>query len=519
MSPLSEKIKKNPSLGWIMFLGTVVIVFVLGLFASSIMERRAEAVFVYTPNVEHSQFEPRNEVWGKNFPLEYQSYMQTEQSDFQSKYNGGAMIDMLEVDPRLVVLWAGYGFSKDYNQGRGHYFAVEDIRNSLRTGAPVGGAKSPMPNTCWACKSPDVPRVMNQMIEEAGGNFQQGVANFYKGTWEEKGHEIVNFIGCADCHDAETMNLRVSRPALIEAFERQGKDINKASHQEMRSLVCAQCHVEYYFNKETVPGSPYLTLPWDNGMSVEAMEEYYDDMEFKDWTHKLSKAPMLKAQHPGYEVYLTGVHAKRGVSCADCHMPYKSEGGVKYTNHHIQSPLNNVANSCQVCHRQETGDLLADVYERQDRIIGNRDRLEELLVHAHVEAKKAWELGATEDQMKDILMDIRHAQWRWDYAAASHGGSFHSPVEIGRVISTGIDIAQEGRLKLARLFAAMGHNETVPYPDISTKDKAQKFIGLDREKMEEQKDQFLKEVVPEWLKQAEERESEYVVKAPSGKNI
>ena len=162
---------------------------------------------------------------------------------------------------------------------------------------------------------------------------------------------------------------------------------------------------------------------------------------------------MLKAQHPGYEIYMTGLHAKRGVSCADCHMPYKSEGGVKYTNHHLQSPLNNMANSCQVCHREETESLIQDVYERQTRIIENRDKLEELIVRAHVEAKFAWDKGATEAQMKDILQDIRDGQWRWDYAAASHGASFHSPVEIGRVVSTGIGIAQEARIKLARLLA------------------------------------------------------------------
>jgi nitrite reductase (cytochrome c-552) len=405
------------------------------------------------------------------------------------------MIDMLEVDPRLVVMWAGYGFAKDYNQGRGHVYAIDDLRNSLRTGGPTGDDDGPMPSTCWTCKSPDVPRVM----------AEKGVAEFYSGKWARLGAEVVNPIGCADCHDEKTMNLRVSRPALVEAYERMGKDITKASHQEMRSLVCAQCHVEYYFDKNKVKGSAYLTFPWDKGMSVEAMEKYYDEKGFKDWTHALSKAPMLKAQHPGYEVYLTGVHADRGVSCADCHMPYKSEGGQKFTDHKIQSPLNNVANSCQVCHREETEKLVQNVYERQDKIIENRDKLEELIVRAHVEAKKAWDLGATEEQMKDILTGIRHAQWRWDYAAASHGGSFHSPVEIGRVITTGVTIAQETRLKLARLFATLGFNEEVPYPDISTKEKAQKFIGLPVEKLKQQKKEFQKNLVPQWDKKAKER--------------
>ena len=488
--------EKRPWLPWLLFFVTIVVVFVLGILASSIVERRAEASFVNLPRVEISDFEPRNEVWGENYPREFQSYYQTSDTSFASKYNGGAMIDMLEIDPRLVVLWAGYGFSKDYNQGRGHYFAVTDVVNTLRTGAPVDDKTGPMPSTCWTCKSPDVPRLMNE----------HGVGEFYKGKWAKFGDEVVNPIGCADCHDPKTMNLRITRPALIEAFERQGKDITKASHQEMRSLVCAQCHVEYYFNKKTVDGANYLTFPWDKGMSVEAMEKYYDEMEFKDWTHKLSKAPMLKAQHPGYEVYLTGIHADRGVSCADCHMPYKSEGGQKFTDHKIQSPLNNVANSCQVCHRQETANLIANVYDRQDKIIENRDKLEELVVRVHVEAKKAWDVGATEDQMKDILMGIRHAQWRWDYAAASHGGSFHSPVETSRVIATGIDIVQETRVKLARLLAQLGHNEEVPYPDISTKAKAQEFIGLDMEKLSKEKKYFKENLVPQWIKEAQARE-------------
>ena len=122
------------------------------------------------------------------------------------------------------------------------------------------------------------------------------------------------------------MNLRISRPALIEAFQSMGKDITKASHQEMRSLVCAQCHVEYYFNKDKIEGVSYLIFPWQNGLTLEDMEKYYDNIGFSDWTHALSRTPMLKAQHPDYEVFQTGTHASRGVSCADCHMPFMSEG-------------------------------------------------------------------------------------------------------------------------------------------------------------------------------------------------
>lgn len=484
---------------WLLFSATVVIVLLLSLLANSIMSRKAESQFAYQPQTKINVNEPRNEVWGQNFPRQYQSFMRTQDTSFVTYLNGSKLKDALKEDPSLVVLWAGYGFSKDYNQPRGHSYAVTDIHNTLRTGGPTGPGTGPMPSTCWTCKSPDVPRLMNEI----------GIKEFYDGKWADKGAEIVNPIGCADCHNPKTMSLQISRPALIEAFQAMGKDINQATHQEMRSLVCAQCHVEYYFDKHQPgkEGTPYLTFPWKDGMAVEDMESYYDNMEFSDWTHGLSKAPMLKAQHPGYELYLTGVHAKRGVSCADCHMPYKAEGGQKFTDHQIRSPLANVANSCQVCHRQDKDKLIDDVYDRQAKIKKTQLELEKLLVRAHVEAAKAWELGASEAQMKDILQDIRHAQWRWDYSVASHGGSFHSPVEVSRIVSSATATAQESRIKLARLLAELGFKGEVPYPDISTKEKAQQFIGLDMAKLKEEKATFKENIIPQWLEQAKERES------------
>jgi nitrite reductase (cytochrome c-552) len=482
----------------VLFVITIIVVFLLGLLASSIVNRKSEAKYKYVPQVNISENEPRNEVWGENFPLEYQSSLQTLDTTFATFQGGSAKRDMLEEDPNLVILFAGYGFSKDYNQGRGHAYAVEDITNSLRTGGPKGKGDGPMPATCWTCKGPDVPRLMNEI----------GVAEFYSGKWADKGAEIVNTIGCADCHNPKTMKLQISRPALVEAFDAMGKDINNATHNEMRSLVCAQCHVEYYFDKK-LPGKegiPYLKFPWKNGTSVEAMEEYYDNIDFKDWTHKISRTPMLKAQHPGYETFMTGVHADRGVSCADCHMPYKSEGGQKFTDHHIQSPLNNTSNACQVCHREESKKLIANVYDRQRKSTENRLKLEGLLVRAHLEAKKCWDLGATEEQMKPILKDIRHAQWRWDYSAASHGASFHSPVEIGRVIGGGLVKAQEARVKLVRMLATLGHNKPIDMPDVSTKELAQKYIGLDMEKLKAEKAAFKKNLLPKWLEEAKARE-------------
>src|SRR5690554_5339263 len=214
MSSIRKITEKRPWLAWVLFLLTIAIVFLLGLLASSIVERRLEAAYVNVPRTPVSQFDPRNETWGENYPREFQSYYATADTSFASKYNGNVMIDMLERHPAMVVMWAGYLFSADYTQGRGHYYSLTDIQETLRTGAPKKPGDGPQPSTCWTCKSPDVPRLMNEM----------GVAAFYAQSWSEMGHEIANPIGCADCHDANTMNLTITRPALIEAFDRMGRD-------------------------------------------------------------------------------------------------------------------------------------------------------------------------------------------------------------------------------------------------------------------------------------------------------
>ena len=476
---ITDLIRKNPLIGWGIFLLTVIAVFLLGFLGSSIMERKTEAKFAYQMVNPIGENESRNEVWGENFPRQFERYKSTSDSDFASRHGGSVMIDMLERDPRMVVLWAGYAFARDYNQGRGHYRAIEDIRNSLRTGVS-------QPATCWACKSPDVVRLMKE----------KGNAEFYKDKWDHLGFEIVNPIGCLDCHDPKTMNLNITRPAFVEALSRQGKDIKDSTHQEMRSMVCAQCHAEYYFKGE----GKYLTFPWDKGMSVEDIEEYYDEINHVDWIHALSKAPMLKAQHPDYEIWDMGIHAQRGVACADCHMPYRTEGGVKFTDHKIQSPLNNIANSCQVCHRESEETLRQNVFERQDKILELRIRAEDALVRAHIEAKAAWDTGATEGEMKPILQLIRHAQWRWDYATASHGGPFHAPLETARILGSSIEKAQEARLLLSRVLSNHGIKDPIALPDIATKQKDQKFIGLDMEKLKAEKKIFLETIVPTWDK-------------------
>lgn len=467
----------------------MIVVFFLGLCVSALMERRAEVASIYNNRkTKMKGIVARNDLFRDDFPRQYQTWTETAQTDFKSEFNGSEAVDVLAQRPEMVILWAGYAFSKDYTTPRGHMHAIEDVTRTLRVGSPTVTGKEPQPATCWVCKSPDVPRMMQEL----------GVAEFYKNKWSAMGEEIVNPIGCSDCHDSETMNLHISRPALVEAFERQGRDISKATPQEMRSLVCAQCHVEYYFRGD----GKYLTFPWDKGFTMEDMEAYYDEHRYYDYIHTLSKAPILKAQHPDYEISQMGIHGQRGVSCADCHMPYKSEGGLKFSDHHIQSPLNMIDRTCQVCHRESEETLRNNVYERQRKANETRNRLEQELAKAHLEAQFAWQHGAKEEQMHEALQLIRQAQWRWDFGVASHGASFHAPQEIQRILSHGLDRAQQARLAIHKVLASNGYVGDVPLPDVSTKAKAQKYIGLDMEAEESAKEQFIHTTVPEWLAKA-----------------
>lgn len=475
--------------GWLLFGATMVIVFALGLVVSSLMERRSEVASVFNnKRVEITGIEARNDKFKDNYPREYQTWTETANTDFQSEFNGNVAVDVLAQRPEMVILWAGYAFAKDYSTPRGHMHAIEDIQRTLRTGSPHTADGGPQPSTCWTCKSPDVPRMMEAI----------GVDAFYNNKWAAFGDEIVNPIGCADCHEPENMNLQISRPALKEAFAAMGKDISKATPQEMRSLVCAQCHVEYFFKGD----GKYLTFPWEKGLTVEDMEAYYDESDYYDYLHALSKAPILKAQHPDYEIAQMGIHGQRGVSCADCHMPYKSEGGVKYSDHHIQSPLAMIDRTCQVCHRESEETLRNNVYDRQRKVNETRNRLEQELAKVHIEAQYAWEKGANESQMQETLKLIRQAQWRWDFGVASHGAAFHAPQEIQRILSHGLDKALQARLAVSKVLTAQGVTGDVPMPDISTKDKAQRYIGMDVDKEHTDKEKFMDTVVPQWIEKA-----------------
>ncbi len=472
---------------------SILIMVPLLLLAVSIKENKAEQATINdVPQIK--PFESKSAEYEKYYPRQYDSYMKTKKSD--------EIRDVLKEYPAAVVLWAGYGFSKDYNAPRGHYYALEDNINTLRTGGPIDAETGPMPTACWTCKSPDVPSLM----------AEKGETDFFTGQWARFGGDIVNPICCSDCHDNETIQLTVHRDYLKRALDAEGSEpYADASHQDMRTLVCAQCHVEYYFKptKWTDPDgkeqtAKVVTLPWSEGLSAEQMEVYYDNIEFVDWTHKLSKTPMLKAQHPGYETFKTGIHGQNNLACADCHMPYVREGGVKYSNHQVGSPLDDIANTCLNCHsgtEKEFTERVARKLERKNELAQNAM---DVLAKAHLEAAKAWELGATEEEMKPALMDIRHGQWRWDYSVAAHGAFFHAPEEILRTLAGAINKGHDARLKLRSVLAK--HN-AVDYvaPDFSSKEKAQAIIGMQYDKLVDEKETFLNGLRQEWIKEGTEK--------------
>ena len=431
----------------------IAVVALVGMLGTSVMERRWEAARPEIVVKPIKAFEPDSAVWGDNYPREYDSWKMTEDSTTKTKYGGSFPRDYLEEDPNLVILWAGYTFSKDYRQARGHFHAIEDVTDTHRLKKPKN------PGTCWTCKSPDVPRVMHEL----------GPAKFYATDFYDLKGEITHPIGCADCHDPDTMKLTITRPALREAFAAQGKDIDKATHQEMRSLVCAQCHVEYYFQKEP---KDYLKFPWDGGTDVDAMIAYYDKVGHADFVHAISKAPMLKAQHPDYEMWGKGIHAYRGVSCADCHMPYRTEGGVKLTDHHVQSPLNNISNSCSVCHRWSEKEITERVNAIQDRVYEARLTVEDALVKAHFDIAAAMQAGVDDAALQEARTLVRHAQFRWDFVSAANSMGFHAAQEATRILLEAEDDAGKARLSVARLLAAKGISAAPSYPAFTSRASA-----------------------------------------------
>ncbi len=397
----------------------------------SIIERKREAAQFPLKVVEIPEGELDPAVWGKNFPHQYDSFMKTEEDYGQTPYGGSTPYSKLEKYPAMVRLWAGYAFSIDHNEERGHYYAQIDQRNTKRVQVVE------QPGACINCHAAEAP----QLIAELGWE------TFNRTPYNELKDRLHFGMSCADCHDPQTMELVITRPALQNALEKMGIDWKQATRQEMRTYVCAQCHVEYYFLGE----NKVLTFPWSKGLTVEAIEEHYDAYGFKDWTHKETGAPMIKIQHPEFELWSTGIHARSGVSCADCHMPFMRVGAVKVSDHWVRSPLTNLSRACQTCHAWPEEELKARVVAIQDKTAELLRRSEEALLDAIDAIVAARQVGATDEELEKALQLHRAAQLRWDFISSENSTGFHSPQEAARILAAAIDLARQAELEAWRV--------------------------------------------------------------------
>ena len=214
----------------------------------------------------------------------------------------------------------------------------------------------------------------------------------------------------------------------------------------MRTFVCGQCHVEYYFKGD----GKLVTYPWHNGLKAEQEEKYYDDVDFKDWTHPDTNAPLLKAQHPEFELWSQGIHSRSGVACADCHMPYKREGAIKISDHQVRSPLLNINRACQNCHHYPESEIKARAEAIQDKTTELLSRAEDAVLALIKSIENAKKAGATDEQLKAARDFHRKAQWRLDYVSAENSTGFHAPQETARLLAEAIDYARQGEEALQK---------------------------------------------------------------------
>ena len=505
----------------------------------NITERKQEARHAFVRLVEVTENDTDPARWGTNWPLEYDGYKRTSEPT-STKYGGGAggaegalPPEKSARDPWLTRIFAGYLFAVDYRDRRGHAYALLDQEHTRRN-VPAENKQS---GNCLHCHASIMP-LYAKLGKEAAPNatpaeqVQAGLVKVGEMDYWAAHQALGELSGgkphpvsCVDCHDPRSMELRVTRPAFIAAMQklaagggavphlpsverwRQGDrarpyDVNlDATRQEKRSYVCGQCHVEYYCGKgETV------FYPWAEGLKAEQMEHVYDGLvvkgkRFKDWVHAETGMEVLKAQHPEFEMWSQGIHARSGVACADCHMPYKREGAQKISEHWVRSPLLSPNRSCAGCHPYGDDELKGRVEAIQDRHFALLTRAGHAAVdmldaivavrrpydarnqaaaaakaRATLEARAGFAQLPREEQEKRLAAETkagllamwrevverepairelgelqRAAQWRLDLVAAENSMGFHAPQEMARILGESIDLSRQAQVKATRL--------------------------------------------------------------------
>lgn len=430
--------------------GAALITFVL----VTVVEHKEEARNPFFRVVELNDDIEDPAVWGRNFPLQYDGYLKTVDQQ-RTRYGGSEAVprtptavdprsvvaqSRLEEDPRLKTMWAGYAFAKDFREERGHAHMLEDQTYTERQQV------TQQPGTCMQCHA----SVYIPYRKLGGGDLIKGFDAMNHMPYSEARKLVSHPVSCIDCHEPTTMQLRVTRPGFIEGIRAvkatqgvQDYDVNTmATRQEMRAYVCGQCHVEYYFKGP----EKRLTYPWTKGLKADEILSYYQENGFRDWVHAESGAPTLKAQHPEFEMWNQGIHARSGVTCADCHMPYVREGALKISDHHVQSPVLNINRACQTCHRWSEDELKARAFTIQDRTFQMRNVAMDALIALIADIKSARANGATDDELTAARDEQRQAQFLLDFIEAENSMGFHADQEAMRVLGLSVDHTRKGQV-------------------------------------------------------------------------
>lgn len=454
-TPITPKTRSWISI--VVFCGVAITAAFITWLLLDIADKKNEAAHPWTPvtQITDTTFDPA--VWGQNFPKQYEGWKNTEELNEHRKVpntNPSVPEDKREfittsklaIEPRLVSIWKGYAFSVEYNEPRGHAYMLEDQKFVRRnTDFKQAGA-------CLNCHT-SIPATLHSINPDDPADAW---AQMNKMPYDQAVTHAAGPIACVDCHDPKTMKLRITRPAFITGIAavkaKEGVkdyDVNRdATNQEMRSFVCAQCHVEYYFKGE----EKTLTFPWKHGLTVHDAIAYYDEVGFSDFTHAETGAPVIKAQHPDFETYSQGIHATAGVTCADCHMPYKRDGGAKFTDHQIRSPLSNNAQinaTCLTCHHTDEEDMRNRVETIQARWAAAKDTaftaVQDLLDDI-VEMRK--NNSVSQENLEKAYEFQRKAQFIVDYTVSENSKGFHAPGYSIAILNQATDYARSGQLAL-----------------------------------------------------------------------
>jgi nitrite reductase (cytochrome c-552) len=500
-------------------IGSGVACFLVAALLLNIFERKQEAREPFVRLVEVTELTTDPKPWGVNWPQHFDGYKATAGDEF---YGGSSAMPQskLEQQPWLRRLYAGYAFSLDYREARGHAYMLHDQSVTERV------TKKPQSGACLHCHASVIPTYrriglesMNQPADEAAlaesfnwpavmKGFEEVSTRPYHEVLQEvaktpdgtpgdgvetldmpqaqgdpaaQAHAMIGNahpVSCVDCHDPESMAIRVTRPGFVQGIRalaegdapvkhlpsiekwRQGSrkqpyDPNlDASRQELRSYVCGQCHVEYYCaNKMT------LTFPWANGLRADDEEQTWDEQEFPDgsqfhdYIHGETGAPVYKVQHPEFELWSQGIHAASGVSCADCHMPYQRSGAMKISSHDVSSPMMRINSACQTCHKVPEDELESRVDLIQLRTTTMLERAAEAMTDMLDAIREAKAGSASEEQLTELYDLQRKAMWRIDYISSENSKGFHASQEAMRILGESIDYSRQAQAKANRLRA------------------------------------------------------------------